>query len=150
MFGTGMELTGKVSVKEDKREYRPQLLINEDGHVSRAECTCTFYRKQGVKQGPCEHLIALRLAHAQAEEELKSGKARKTVTMETRTYSKRSRNIENMCRVTLDRKRLKIRWGVSGKEMRAQNLLFNSIDEARAAYFDRVGNLESRGYLDAG
>jgi len=38
--GSGLELTGKVVVDEDRREYRPQLLLADEGHVSRAECTC--------------------------------------------------------------------------------------------------------------
>src|SRR5262249_14192535 len=32
--GTGLELTGKVSVAEDRREDRPQMLLNEEGQVS--------------------------------------------------------------------------------------------------------------------
>ncbi|MEJ7655326.1 MAG: hypothetical protein WKH64_19340 [Chloroflexia bacterium] len=54
----GLELTGSVAVEEDKREYRPQMLLGDEGQVSRAECTCTFFRKQGLKAGPCVHLIA--------------------------------------------------------------------------------------------
>ena len=65
--GTGLELTGKVTVAEDRREYRPQMLLNDEGQVSKAECTCTFFRKQGLKAGPCAHLIALRLAYAEQE-----------------------------------------------------------------------------------
>src|SRR5690606_3648826 len=57
--GIGLELTGKVNVSEDRREYRPQLLLADEGQVSKAECTCTFFRKQGLKAGPCIHLIAL-------------------------------------------------------------------------------------------
>src|SRR5262249_58984319 len=60
--GTGLELTGKVAVTEDRREYRPQLMLGDEGQVSRAECTCPPFRKQGLKGGPCVPLIALRLA----------------------------------------------------------------------------------------
>ena len=65
--GTGLELTGKVTVAEDRREYRPQMLLNDEGQVSKAECTCTFFRKQGLKAGPCAHLVALRLAYGEQE-----------------------------------------------------------------------------------
>ena len=34
--GTGLELTGKVVVAEDRREYRPQMLLADEGQVSRA------------------------------------------------------------------------------------------------------------------
>jgi hypothetical protein len=33
--------------------------------------------------------------------------------------------------------------------MRLQSLKFNSVDEARAAYFARIGELDASGYLDA-
>ncbi|MBL8793383.1 MAG: SWIM zinc finger family protein, partial [Planctomycetia bacterium] len=42
--GSGLELTGKVTVTEDKRDYRPQLLLADEGQVSKAECTCTQFR----------------------------------------------------------------------------------------------------------
>lgn len=150
IFGTGLELTGNVDVVEDRREYRPQILIAEEGHVTKAECTCSFFRKQGLKAGPCEHLIALRLAYAKREAELEqSGDARETATVETRTYSKRTGESENVCQLTLDRKRVKIRWGEAGTNLRLQTLQYNSSDEARDAYFSRVDELETSGFLDA-
>ncbi len=150
IFGTGLELTGKVEVTEDRRDYRPQILIAEEGHVSRAECTCTFFRKQGLKSGPCEHLIALRLAYAASEREREeSGESRDTVTTETRTFSRREDEQENVYQVTLDRRRIKVRWGVSGQAKRVQTLQYNSEDEARDAYFARVDDLQSRGFLDS-
>jgi predicted DNA-binding WGR domain protein len=51
--------------------------------------------------------------------------------------------------VTLDRTRMKVRWGRAGQPMRLQVLRFNSADEARAAYFARVAACEAGGYLDA-
>ena len=150
IFGTGLELTGKVDVKEDRREYRPQILIAEEGHVSRAECTCTFFRKQGLKAGPCEHLIALRLAYAEREaQRAQAGDARHTITMETRTFSRRHMHHEDIYQVTLDRRRIKLRWGEAGRKLRLQTMQFNSPDEARDAYFSHVDDLQNRGYLDA-
>jgi hypothetical protein len=148
--GTGVELTGTVAVAEDRREYRPQMLLNEEGQVSKAECTCTFFRKQGLKAGPCAHLVAMRLAYA--EQEARRAKAAGTdraVLVETRTYSRRDAEGEEVMQVTLDRTRLKVRWGRSGQPMRLQVLRFNSADEARAAYLARVGDCEAHGYLDA-
>ena len=54
-----------------------------------------------------------------------------------------------MVQVTLDRNRLKLRWGRAGAAMRLQVLRFNTPDDARAAYFARIGELDTRGYLDA-
>jgi hypothetical protein len=137
-------------VAEDRREYRPQMLLNEEGQVSKAECTCTFFRKQVLKAGPCAHLVALRLAYAEQEARraLAAGTDR-AVLVETRTYTRRDASGEDIVQVTLDRTRLKVRWGRSGQPMRLQVLRFNSADEARTAYFSRVGDCEAHGYLDA-
>jgi hypothetical protein len=148
--GTGLELTGKVTVTEDRREYRPQMLLTDEGQVSKAECTCTFFRKHGLKSGPCPHLVALRLAYAEQEARRAKGlDPRQAVTVETRSYTRRDAAGEEVIQVTLDRTRLKVRWGRAGGPERVQVLRFNSADEARTAYFARVQNLEARGFLDA-
>ena len=51
--------------------------------------------------------------------------------------------------VTLDRNRLRLRWGRAGQPMRMQVLRFNTADDAREAYFSRIGELGTRGFLDA-
>jgi predicted DNA-binding WGR domain protein len=150
IHGTGLEITGKAVVAEEKREYRPQMLLSDEGFVSRAECTCNAFRQQGLKQGPCTCLIALRLTHAMREKKRREGgRALQTVTVETRTYSRRQDEIEQIVQISLDRKRLKVRWGNTGEQMRVQHLQFDSIDAARGEYIERVGQLEDRGYLDA-
>ncbi len=150
IYGTGLELTGKVNVAEDKREYRPQLLVNDDGGVSKAECTCTFFRKQGLQHGPCPHLIALRLAYAVREKERAAGgRSRAAITVETRTFSRRHPAGEDVFQITLDRHKLRLRWGRAGDELRSQNLRFNSTDEARTEYLSRLETLAAKGYLDA-
>jgi predicted DNA-binding WGR domain protein len=148
--GTGLELTGKVAVSEDRREYRPVMLLNDEGQVSKAECTCTFFRKQGLKAGPCTHLVALRLAYAEQEaRRAKESGPQKGVTVETRSYSRRDAAGEDVVQVTLDRTRLKVRWGRAGQPLRLVVQRFNSADAARAAYFARVGACVAQGYLDA-
>jgi hypothetical protein len=149
--GTGLELTGKVVVEEDRREYRPQMLLADEGQVSRAECTCPLFRKQGLKAGPCAHLVALRLAEAEQEaKRAQGGTPRQTITVETRTYSKRDpAGVEDVVQVALERQRLKVRWGRAGQPLRGQTLRFNNLDEARAAYFARIDELNEHGYLDA-
>ncbi|HZY83299.1 MAG TPA: SWIM zinc finger family protein [Gemmataceae bacterium] len=148
--GTGLELTGRVTVAEDRREYRPQLLLTDEGQVGKAECTCTFFRKQGLKAGPCPHLVALRLAYAEQEaRRAREAGPRAGVTVETRTYSRRQGDAAEVVQVTLDRNRLRLRWGRAGQPMRLQALRFNTAEEARAAYFTRVARLEARGFLDA-
>jgi SWIM zinc finger len=148
--GTGLELIGKVSVAEDRREYRPQMLLTDEGQVSKAECTCTFFRKQGLKAGPCAHLVALRLAYGEQEaRRIREAGSREGITVETRTYNRRDAEGADVVQVTLDRNRLKLRWGRAGQPMRLQVLRFNTPDDARGAYFARLGELGTRGYLDA-
>jgi hypothetical protein len=149
--GSGLELVGKVAVSEDRREYRPQLLLGDEGQVAKAECTCTLFRKQGLKAGPCAHLIALRLAYAKQEADRAKGvDPRQLITVETRSYSKRDkRGTEEVIQVSLERQKLRLRWGPAGAEPRQQTLRFNTVDAARAAYFARLGELDDRGYLSA-
>ncbi|MGI9471752.1 MAG: hypothetical protein ACR2NZ_09490 [Rubripirellula sp.] len=150
IHGTGLEITGKAVVAEDQREYRPQMLLSDEGFVSRAECTCNTFRQQGLKTGPCTCLIALRLTHAMREKRRReSGRAMKTVTVETRTYSKRQAAVESVVQISLNRKRLKLHWGQAGKPMRVQQMQFESVEAARGEYLQRVQKLESSGYLDA-
>ena len=150
IHGSGLELTGKAVVAEDKREYRPQMLLTDEGFVGRAECTCNTYRQQGLKQGPCTCLIALRLAHAMREKKRReSGRSLNTVTVETRTYSKRESDGERVVQISLNRRRLKVRWGKAGESMRIQHLHFDSVEAARTDFLHRVHKLEESGYLDA-
>ena len=151
IHGEGLELIGKVVVEADKREYRPELLLMDDGRVRKATCTCAQVRQHGLKEGPCAHLIALRLQQARVEAErlANRGKSRDTITVETRTYVKRKGAAEEVFQLTLDLRKLRVRWGSRGESLRAQNLVFNTEAEARAAYFGRVDTLEARGFLDA-
>jgi hypothetical protein len=147
----GLELTGKVAVLAEKREYRPELLLDDDGRVKKAECTCAFFRKHQLKEGPCEHLVALRLAEAREEAARRAqrGSARSAVVIETRSYARRHDRGEDVVQVALDRRRVKVRWGLRGQPPRVQALTFNSVEDAQRAYFARVDDLERRGYLDA-
>ncbi|QEG40490.1 hypothetical protein [Roseimaritima ulvae] len=150
IHGTGIEIIGKAVIKEDKREYRPQMLLTDEGFVSRAECTCNPFRQQGLKAGPCTCLIGLRLARAiRQRKRSESGRAEKTVTVETRSFSRRHRDREEVYQLSLDRQKLKIRWGTAGQDLRIQQLQFLSVDEARNDYFARLHKLKQQGFLDA-
>jgi predicted DNA-binding WGR domain protein len=151
IHGVGLELTGKVMVAADKREYRPQLLVDDEGRVKKADCTCAFFRKHQLKEGPCEHLIALRIKSLadEAARRAARGSGDASLTMETRTYARRDAAGEEVYQVALAERRLKVRWGRRGEESRLQSLVFASVEDARAAYFTRVQELERRGFLDA-
>ena len=150
VFGRGLELTGIAKVKEDKREYAPQLMISNEGFVSRAECTCSMFRQQGIKSGPCPHLIALRIAHAMREKiRRETGQGDDAITVETKTFSQRDDGNETVYQITLDDRRLKIRWGKPGSKMRVHQLRFPSVADARSDYLQRISELVEKGYLDA-
>ena len=145
--GIGLELTGTVSVTEEKRDYRPQMVLADEGQVRKVTCTCAAFRKQGIKGGPCVHLIALRLAFA--EKEAKKSKGDDAVKFETRAFAKRDGEVENVVQISLERDKVKYRWGRSGETMRLQTLRFNSDADARRAYFAKLADLDAKGYLDA-
>ncbi|VTR97576.1 swim zinc finger domain-containing protein : SWIM zinc finger-containing protein OS=Singulisphaera acidiphila (strain ATCC BAA-1392 / DSM 18658 / VKM B-2454 / MOB10) GN=Sinac_3416 PE=4 SV=1 [Gemmata massiliana] len=145
--GIGLELTGTVTVTEEKRDYRPQMVLADEGQVRKVTCTCAPFRKQGIKGGPCVHLIALRLAFA--EKESKKAKSDDAVKFETRAFAKRDGDVENVVQISLERDKIKYRWGLSGQTMRLQTMRFNSEADARQAYFAKLADLDSKGYLDA-
>ncbi len=145
--GIGLELTGQVSVVEDKRDYRPQMVLADEGQVRKVTCTCAAFRKQGIKAGPCVHLIALRLAFA--EKEAKKAKSDDAVKFETRAFARRDGEFEHVVQISLERDRIKYRWGLSGHPMRLQTLRFNAETDARSAYFTKLAELDAKGYLDA-
>jgi hypothetical protein len=145
--GVGLELTGTVNVAEDKRDYRPQMVLADEGQVRKVTCTCAGFRKHGIKAGPCVHLIALRLAFA--EKEAKKAKSDDAVKFETRAFAKREGDVERVVQISLERDKVKYRWGLSGQTMRLQTLRFNTEDDARRAYFAKLADLDAKGYLDA-
>ena len=146
----GLELVGRVVVAEDKREYRPQMLLSDEGQAAKADCTCAFVRKQGLKAGPCVHLIALRLAYAAQEARRLQGlDPHRGPTVETRSFSRRRAAGEEVYQLSLERRRLKVRWGMDDQLARLQTFAFESPEAAGAAYLGRIADLEARGFLDA-
>ncbi|WP_196887532.1 hypothetical protein [Aureivirga sp. CE67] len=43
---------------EGKNTFKTKLKLDKDGKVQRAECTCSFFRRNKLRQGPCGHLVA--------------------------------------------------------------------------------------------
>lgn len=68
---TGFKLSGSAKGSDNKR-VRPVLHIDHESHIIEAKCTCNYHKKHQLTKGPCEHILALRLAHMsrlEAEEE---------------------------------------------------------------------------------
>lgn len=53
-------LTG--SVTGNNKVYNAELVIDRDERVVSGKCTCNFYTQNKLMQGPCEHMIALRIS----------------------------------------------------------------------------------------
>ncbi|MFO0822136.1 MAG: hypothetical protein U0792_03285 [Gemmataceae bacterium] len=68
---------------------------------------------------------------------------------ETRAFAKRDGDVEHVVQTSLERDRIKYRWGLSGQTMRLQTLKFNHENDARSAYFTKLAELDAKGYLDA-
>ncbi len=43
-------------------ETSSEAVIDADGAILRAKCTCSFFFKNRLRAGPCRHLVALKLA----------------------------------------------------------------------------------------
>ena len=61
-YSLGFKLSGSAKGGDGAR-VRPLLTVNHDGDIVEGTCTCSFFRSHQLTKGPCEHLLALRLAH---------------------------------------------------------------------------------------
>lgn len=61
--GQGIQLKGNV--KSAYRVYHPVIVIDNDERLSDAHCDCSFYTTNKLYKGPCEHMLALRMTHAE-------------------------------------------------------------------------------------
>lgn len=139
----GIEIAADVRVKEDQRDYLVRLKLNEEGHIAKAECSCHQIMQHGLTQGPCSHLITLRLAYAaqQANRDIN------VVTQETRLFTRRKKASQDQIQVTLDNKRLLIKRHIK-QQSKQQQFAFNSVQDARQAYLDNIARLAMTGYIE--
>jgi uncharacterized Zn finger protein len=59
---TGYKLSGSAKGGDGNR-VRPLVSVDHEGQIVEASCTCAFFRNHKLTKGPCEHILALRLAH---------------------------------------------------------------------------------------
>ena len=70
---TGFKVSGSARGPDGHR-VRPLVELDHDGQIVTATCTCAHFRSHQLTKGPCEHMLALRLAHmSRLEEEQKGG-----------------------------------------------------------------------------
>ena len=138
-----LEVTGNVRPSPEAQAYRVLLVLNEEGGARKAECTCSFYRKNQLKKGPCEHIIALGLLQKRESKNEDRNPAR-----ETRWFSLRRPEGETIYRVSLQEKKVLRSWGIAGGKTRKQNLIFNNLEDSRAAYIAQLERLRRKGCLE--
>ncbi len=59
-------LTLSGTVRHGESIYTPSLTIDGDERLIAAECTCNWHQYNKLFKGPCEHILALRMAHARS------------------------------------------------------------------------------------
>jgi hypothetical protein len=55
------------TVKDKERVYHPEMVIDKDERALGGKCTCNFFQQNKMMQGPCEHMIALRVSLREKE-----------------------------------------------------------------------------------
>lgn len=61
------QLSLRGAVKEKDKTFHPSLTVDRDQRMVRAECTCNWHQQHKLFQGPCEHILALRMESARRE-----------------------------------------------------------------------------------
>ncbi|MDP3500290.1 MAG: SWIM zinc finger family protein [Myxococcales bacterium] len=149
----GTELTGEVEDLEARRTFTPGFTLDPEGRVRGASCTCLHFKRSGTREGPCEHLLALRLFHQRRQLHDEAARltpeGRALIRAETRTYVRREGTQEIVYRVSLDSKLVRVLWGPRNQEARQQRTWFDSDSQARDAYFARLDGLTADGFIDA-
>jgi len=148
----GRSIEGQIVDARAHRTFYPALTIDQESRTSAASCTCSAFRRAGIKEGPCEHLIALRVRYAREQARLEAARntpeGRALITAETRVLMRRTVRGAETYRLSLDGRSVTARFG-RGEPLRMQRLRFDSPSDARTAYFERLEQLAQKGYLDA-
>lgn len=148
----GRTIEGQVVDARAHRTFFPSVTLDAENRTSAAACTCSAFRRAGIKEGPCEHMIALRVRYAREQARLEAARetpeGRALITAETRVLMRRTAAGAELYRLSLDGRTVTARFG-RGDPLRMQRLRFDSAVDARAAYFDRLEQLSQKGYLDA-
>jgi hypothetical protein len=148
----GRSIEGQVVDAKAHRTFYPSFTIDQESRTSAASCTCSAFRRAGIKEGPCEHMIALRVLYAREQARLEAARetpeGRALITAETRVLIRRTAAGAEQYRLSLDGRNVTARFG-TGDAQRMQRLRFESASDARSSYFERLVDLSQKGYLDA-
>jgi hypothetical protein len=158
IVGEGYEIAGEVTDQRARRSFTPRFTLDLESQVKEGFCNCRQFQRSGLREGPCEHILALylkfRRKQAQAEELRQTPEGRRLVRAETRTLVRRDLNGGQVSfRVSLDDRRLSIEErsadpGQPFGQPRFQRLWFDTDIEAKNSYFARLDELGEKGFID--
>lgn len=60
---TAKQLTLQGQVRDKGKLFDPSLTIDRDERLLNANCSCNWHQQHKLYKGPCEHILALRMAH---------------------------------------------------------------------------------------
>ncbi len=156
--GEGQEISGEVTDKVARRTFAPRFTVDIEGNVREAWCNCPTYQRSAMREGPCEHMIALyvfeRRERAAAERLRQTPEGRKRVRAETRTLVRRDAlGSQEEIRLSLDDRVVRVERKQRGADAktadeRFQRMWFDTDIEAREAYFARLDDLAVKGFID--
>ncbi|WP_440135256.1 SWIM zinc finger family protein [Chitinophaga sancti] len=66
--GVGVQLEGTIGSRN--RSYKPVIVIDADERMASAHCDCNHYQMNKLHKGPCEHMLALRMAYEQEKQKV--------------------------------------------------------------------------------
>lgn len=149
----GRTIEGKVDDAGAHRSFGPAFTLDGEGRTTGASCSCPTFRRSGLKEGPCEHMIAVRVLYGREQARLEAERGtpagRAVIRAETRTLFRRGPQGTETFRLSLDGKQVVARFG-KAEPLRMQRTLFATEEAARSAYFRRLDELERKVWLDGG
>ena len=158
IVGEGQEIAGEVHDRVARRSFAPRFMLDREGQVREAWCNCPVFQRSAMREGPCEHMIALFVQHRRKLEEAErlrtTPEGRKLVRAETRTLVHRDpAGTQTSVRVSLDDRvvRMERQEALVGRPLggsRWQRMGFDSDSEAREAYFGKLDGLAEKGFID--
>jgi hypothetical protein len=158
--GEGTDVEGEVRETLTRRVYSPRFSLDLEDRVTDAWCNCPTFLASGLREGPCEHMIALYIQRERAAQEAErlrgTEEGRKTVRAETRTLLRREADGRQLSlRLSLDDRvvRVATAGAAAGEPLgppRHQRTWYDTDAEARDAYFARLDELTAQGFIDTG
>jgi hypothetical protein len=65
--GIGLQVQGEMTAQ--RRTYHPVIVIDGDERLSTGHCDCYDYITNKLYKGPCEHMLALRMAYEKSKQQ---------------------------------------------------------------------------------